>query len=102
MYLIIRYASFADLGLQWYALPGVANMMLDCGGVEYPAVAFSGWYMSTEIGARDLCDVARYNVTKVSQCTCFNQNKCRLLHTLVRLVAYIFSVRVFGDHSLSY
>ena len=40
-------------------------MMLDCGGIEFSAVAFSGWYMSTEIGSRDLCDANRYNILKV-------------------------------------
>ena len=39
--------------------------MLDCGGLEFTAVPFNGWYMGTEI-ARDLCDKKRYNVTEVT------------------------------------
>ncbi|XP_070568864.1 nitric oxide synthase 1-like [Ptychodera flava] len=57
-----KYDWFAELGLRWYALPGVSNMMFDCGGLEFTGCPFSGWYMSTEIGTRDLCDAGRYNV----------------------------------------
>uniref|UniRef100_A0A096NXX3 Nitric oxide synthase n=1 Tax=Papio anubis TaxID=9555 RepID=A0A096NXX3_PAPAN len=45
---------FAALGLRWYALPAVSNMLLEIGGLEFPAAPFSGWYMSTEIGTRDV------------------------------------------------
>lgn len=51
--------------MRWYALPAVSNMMFDCGGIIFTATAFSGWYMSTEIGSRDLCDVNRRNLTEV-------------------------------------
>ena len=44
--------------MKWYALPAVANMAFDCGGLEFTAAPFNGWYMATEIG-RDLCDVNR-------------------------------------------
>ena len=37
-------------------------MLLQIGGVKYPAAPFSGWYVCTEIGARDLADIQRYNV----------------------------------------
>ncbi|KAM9076811.1 nitric oxide synthase 3 isoform 2-T2 [Megaptera novaeangliae] len=53
---------FSALGLRWYALPAVSNMLLEIGGLEFPAAPFSGWYMSTEIGTRDLCDPHRYNI----------------------------------------
>ncbi|XP_064613211.1 nitric oxide synthase 1-like [Liolophura sinensis] len=58
------YPWFVDLGLKWYGVPMVSNMKLDCGGLEFPACPFNGWYMGTEIGARDLCDLQRYNVTE--------------------------------------
>ena len=61
-----RHNWFAEMGLSWYALPAVANMMLDCGGLEFPGAPFSGWYMGTEVGARDLCDKSRYNILEVS------------------------------------
>lgn len=57
---------FAALGLRWYALPAVSNMLLEIGGLEFPAAPFSGWYMSTEIGMRNLCDPHRYNILEVS------------------------------------
>lgn len=40
-------------------------MLLEIGGLEFPAAPFSGWYMSTEIGARNLCDPHRYNILEV-------------------------------------
>lgn len=56
---------FADLGLRWHALPAVSNMTLDAGGVTYPAAPFSGYYMETEIAARNLADLGRYNLLPV-------------------------------------
>lgn len=50
------------MGLEWYALPAVSGMMLDVGGIEFPATPFSGWYMVTEIACRDLSDSNRYKV----------------------------------------
>ena len=37
-------------------------MILEVGGIEFKAAPFNGWYMGTEIGARNLADVNRYNV----------------------------------------
>lgn len=53
------------MNLRWYAVPGVSNMLFDCGGIQFTATAFSGWYMSTEIGCRNLCDVNRRNLLMV-------------------------------------
>jgi nitric-oxide synthase, bacterial len=55
------YPWFADLGLRWHALPAVSNMSLEVGGISYPCAPFSGWYVNTEIGARNLSDVDRYD-----------------------------------------
>ncbi|KAI1293695.1 Nitric oxide synthase [Halotydeus destructor] len=57
-----KFDWWDQLGLEWYALPAVSSMLLDVGGIEYPAAPFSGWYMVTEIACRDLCDVHRYNI----------------------------------------
>ncbi|XP_039109764.1 nitric oxide synthase, inducible isoform X1 [Hyaena hyaena] len=57
-----KHEWFRELGLKWYALPAVANMLLEVGGLEFPGCPFNGWYMGTEIGVRDFCDVQRYNV----------------------------------------
>jgi nitric-oxide synthase, bacterial len=53
---------FAELGLRWYAVPAIANQRLSIGGVNYPLAPFNGWYMGTEIGARNLADGDRYNL----------------------------------------
>lgn len=55
-------AAFQDLGLKWYAVPIIADMKLEIGGIHYNAAPFNGWYMGTEIGARNLADTDRYNV----------------------------------------
>ncbi|XP_071486328.1 nitric oxide synthase 1-like [Diadema antillarum] len=59
-----KYPWFKELGLKWYAVPAVSNMMLDLGGLEFTACPFNGWYMGTEIGARNLCDKNRLNMLK--------------------------------------
>ncbi|XP_015431485.1 PREDICTED: nitric oxide synthase, salivary gland [Dufourea novaeangliae] len=56
------YDWFEKLGLKWFAVPAVSGMVFDCGGLEFTAAPFNGWYMGTEIGARDLCDSQRYNL----------------------------------------
>ncbi|XP_054847151.1 nitric oxide synthase, endothelial isoform X2 [Eublepharis macularius] len=53
---------FGELGLRWYALPAVSNLLLEIGGLDFPAAPFSGWYMSSEIGMRNFCDPHRYNI----------------------------------------
>jgi nitric-oxide synthase len=60
-----EYSWFADLGLKWHAVPAISNMDLRIGGINYPAAPFNGWYMGTEIGARNLADVDRYDLTLV-------------------------------------
>jgi nitric-oxide synthase, bacterial len=59
------YPWFAQLGLKWHALPVISNMRLEIGGLSYTAAPFNGWYMGTEIGARNLGDVKRYNLLPV-------------------------------------
>ncbi|MEU8977170.1 nitric oxide synthase oxygenase [Streptomyces sp. NPDC048309] len=57
-----EYAWWRGLGLRWHAVPALANMCLEIGGVCYPAAPFNGWYMGTEIGARNLADTDRYDL----------------------------------------
>ncbi len=57
------HAWFAELGLKWHAVPAISNMALRIGGVTYSSAPFNGWYMGTEIGARNLADHDRYNLT---------------------------------------
>jgi nitric-oxide synthase len=56
-----EFGWFAGLGLRWHAVPVISDMYLEAGGIRYPAAPFNGWYMCTEIGSRNLGDVARYN-----------------------------------------
>ena len=56
------YSWFEKLGLKWHVLPVIANMRLEIGGISYTAAPFNGWYMGTEIGARNLGDTSRYNL----------------------------------------
>ncbi|MFC5467514.1 nitric oxide synthase oxygenase [Cohnella suwonensis] len=53
--------SFDELGLRWYGVPILSDMALEIGGIRYTAAPFNGWYMGTEIGARNLADADRYN-----------------------------------------
>jgi len=60
-----EHAWFADLRLRWHAVPAISNMPLVIGGVTYPATPFNGWYLGTEIGARNLADADRYDLLPV-------------------------------------
>ncbi len=55
------HAWFSDLELKWHAVPLISDMVLEIGGIQYPAAPFNGWYMVTEIGSRNLGDEKRYN-----------------------------------------
>ncbi|KAH8412332.1 hypothetical protein KR009_001346 [Drosophila setifemur] len=57
-----KFEWFTELALRWYALPAVSSMLFDVGGIQFTATTFSGWYMSTEIGCRNLCDTNRRNM----------------------------------------
>jgi nitric-oxide synthase len=59
------YTWFKELGLQWYAVPVISDMRLEIGGISFPCAPFNGWYMLTEIAARNLGDVQRYNLLPV-------------------------------------
>ncbi|GLX51533.1 nitric oxide synthase oxygenase [Streptomyces hygroscopicus subsp. hygroscopicus] len=56
------HPQIASLALRWYAVPAISNMRLRIGGVDYPLAPFNGWYMGTEIGARNLVDKDRFNL----------------------------------------
>lgn len=57
-----EFTWFEDLRLQWYATPVISDMRMEVGGLSYAAAPFGGWYVGSEIGARDLADVKRYNL----------------------------------------
>jgi nitric-oxide synthase len=53
---------FAQLGLRWYAVPVISDMRFHAAGTDFPAAPFNGWYLGTEIGARNLADRSRYDL----------------------------------------
>lgn len=56
------YPWLARMELRWYSVPAVADMALDAGGILYRFAPFSGWYMGTEIAARNFTDTNRYDL----------------------------------------
>lgn len=59
------YSWFQELKLQWYAVPVISDMRMEIGGISFPCAPFNGWYMLTEIAARNLGDEQRYNLLPV-------------------------------------
>ena len=53
---------FDGLGVKWYAVPIISDMKMEIGGIHYTMAPFNGWYMGTEIGARNLADEDRYDL----------------------------------------
>lgn len=103
--------AFKALGLKWYSLPILSDMALVIGGIVYPCAPFNGWYMGTEIGARNLADEARYNtLPKIAKLfkldTKTNRTlwRDRALIELNRAVLHSFDragVRIGDHHSLT-
>lgn len=54
-------AGIGELGLRWHALPVISNMTLEVAGQRFEAAPFNGWYLQTEIAARNLADADRYD-----------------------------------------
>lgn len=104
-----EYESFKELGLKWYAVPIISDMRFDCGGVDFQAAPFNGWYMGTEIGARNFADTKRFNyLPKVADCLGINRDtnaslwKDRALVELNIAVLYSFkeaSVSIVDHHT---
>lgn len=57
-----EFPAIAELGLRWHAVPAISTMRLRIGGIDHPLAPFNGWYMGTEIGARNLVDKDRYDL----------------------------------------
>ncbi|MCT2535272.1 nitric oxide synthase oxygenase [Aquibacillus koreensis] len=53
---------FGDMEVKWYGVPIISDMRLEIGGIQYCAAPFNGWYMGTEVGARNFADENRYNL----------------------------------------
>jgi nitric-oxide synthase, bacterial len=106
-----EYEWFAELGLRWHAVPAISNMPLLIGGVRYSAAPFNGWYLNTEIGARNLADVDRYDMLpelarRIGLDTSSERTfwRDRALLEMVRAVQYSFDeagVRMADHHTES-
>lgn len=71
-----QYSWFEKLDLRWHAVPVISDMVLEIGGIRYPAAPFNGWYMITEIGSRNLGDEKRYNqLPKIAAALGWNTSK---------------------------
>lgn len=57
-----KYPFFEEMNLRWYAVPVVSDMIFATGSALHPSAPFSGHYLGTEIGARNLADSNRYNL----------------------------------------
>ena len=98
---------FNQLDLKWYSMPILSDMALVIGGIIYPCAPFNGWYMGTEIGARNLADEERYNyLPKIAEVFKLDKKDDRTLWRdraiveLNRAILYSFDrdhVRI-GDH----
>ncbi|KAI5719913.1 hypothetical protein M8J76_016573 [Diaphorina citri] len=98
-YHLIWYDWFKELGLRWYAVPAVSGMMFDCGGLQFTAAPFNGWYMSTEIGCRDLCDTKRYNIFSRSKYPKKELKTAPKINTLLGIQLETFGVQAWsGSH----
>ena len=97
------HAAFVELGLKWYALPVLAAG-IKIGGIVYPFAPFNGYYMGTEIGARNLADADRYNqLPAVAECFGLDTSNERTLwrdRALVELNrAVLYRLRQSGHFS---
>jgi nitric-oxide synthase len=95
------FPGFKDLEVKWYSVPIISDMKLEVGGIEYQAAPFNGWYMETEIGARNLADSFRYNLLpKVASIMGLDASKNSTLwkdRALVELnFAVIYSYKLAG------
>jgi nitric-oxide synthase, bacterial len=104
-------AGVAGLGLQWFALPAVASMALDMGGLQFTAAPSSGVYQGSEIGSFNLADPRRYNVLPaIAQALGLDTGaknplwRDQALVEVNRAVLHSFAragVRIMDHHSLS-
>lgn len=103
---------FGELDWRWYAVPIVADMVLEIGGIRYPAAPFNGWYVGTEIGARNLADLGRYNLLPelAQRMGIFSRKECtlwrdRALVELNRAVLFSYQkagVKIVDHHTVGH
>lgn len=106
------HEALGAMGLKWYAVPYVSDMILTIGGIDYPCAPFNGFYMCTEIASRNLVDEDRYGLLPaIAEALGFGTDetenplwKDAALTELNRAVLYSFkaaNVTVVDHHSAS-
>ena len=98
-----EFKWFVELGIRWYAFPVISDMCFRAAGTDYTAAPFNGWYMGTEIGARNLADSYRYNflpvIAKRMGLDTRNESSLWKDRALLELnVAVLHSYQVAGVH----
>ena len=73
-YVCFSLPAINSLGLEWYPLPGVAWLLTEIGGLQFPATPFTGWFSSIEI-LRDLLEENRYPGVMQVNAEYFNRKK---------------------------
>lgn len=57
-----QHAWLSDFSLRWHCVPAVSDMLFDAGGILHRLAPFNGWYLDSEIAARNFTDANRYNL----------------------------------------
>lgn len=57
-----QHAWLSEFGLRWHCVPAVSDMLFDAGGILHRLAPFNGWYLDSEIAARNFTDTNRYNL----------------------------------------
>ena len=57
-----EHQAIEHMALRWYANPVISDMIFATGSAVHGCAPFNGYYMLTEIAARDLSDAHRYNL----------------------------------------
>lgn len=57
-----KYPCIEQMKLKWHAVPVVSDMIFATGSALHPCAPFSGYYLGTEIGARNFADPNRYDL----------------------------------------
>ncbi|MDV6374774.1 nitric oxide synthase oxygenase [Deinococcus arenicola] len=103
--------ALGALGLKWHVLPVISDMSLEIGGQVFACAPFNGWYLGTEIAARNLADTERYHqLPEVAQALGLDTSRSRSLwqdRALVELnVAVLHSfdaagIRISDHHAVT-
>ena len=106
-----KHPFLEQMDLRWYAVPIVSDMIFATGSSLHPCAPFSGHYLGTEIGARNLADSNRYNLLpEIATKLALDMTSPRSLwkdHALVALNEAVLSsfdkegVRIADHHGVS-